>query len=86
MIVLCFAYPAKAEGNRRYKAYPYNGGYLILDTREGHFWVWHDGGGAGFTSDGKNANILYQGKVTKNMMPAERPTTNPPKATEKRIP
>jgi hypothetical protein len=57
------------DGDERYRAYPFGAGFLILDTREGHLWIW-GGTGGNVTKNGENDNLSYQGAVRKNMTPA----------------
>ncbi len=67
---------AHAE-NERYKAFPMSpGGYVfILDTKEGHAWVWSNTGREQVSPSGKNPRIVYQGNVRKNMTPPKQPAS-----------
>lgn len=67
-----------ANGDERYKAMPHNGGFFILDTRDGHMWVW-SGRGATVTQKGTSDQILYQGNVRSNMQSKPAPVPMPTK-------
>jgi len=69
-LILLPAGQTSAE-NERYKAIRMaSGGFVfILDTREGHVWMWNN---ALPFKKGKNLQISYQLKVPMNMNPPQK--------------
>lgn len=68
---LVLAAPARAEEVRRYKPVVVQGGdnnlfppkVLIVDTRDGHVWLWQERGKKDAQEGAGETQIIYQGKV-----------------------
>ena len=78
--VLLFAVPQAAQADvERYLAVPMGaGGYVfILDTREGHAWIWNNAGQGQVSKSGENPRFVYQGNVRNNMKPPKPPVGQP---------
>jgi len=59
-----------ASDNERYKAVPLGAGgasIFIIDTREGHMWVWTNQ-----ISTKESPNIRYEGNVRQHMVKVEK--------------
>ncbi len=69
-LLLILAGTALSAENRRYRALPLGGeSVFILDTRDGHMWLWRGAGDTRVKASGENPSVLYQGNVQKNVAP-----------------
>lgn len=70
-LALTLAAPAQAEEVRRYKPVVVQSGdnnlyppkVLILDTRDGHVWLWQERGKKDAQEGAGDTQLIYQGKV-----------------------
>lgn len=61
----------------RYRPIPLGGGLVfILDTREGHAWIWQQTPPGTVSSSGESSRITYQGNVRKNMKSPQKKKGN----------
>lgn len=73
LVLLCLALPgpAGAEEVKRYRPVVVQSGdnnlyppkVLIVDTRDGHLWLWQERGGKDAQESAVEAQVVYQGRL-----------------------
>lgn len=79
LVLFSAAAPARAEEIIRYKPVVVQSGdnnlyppkVLIVDTRDGHVWLWQERGRKDAAESAPDAQIIYQGKVAPGRSPGE---------------